>query len=116
MLGSLGHCGLDMLCSGHHLGDKSGTPVLVSLAQCGLTRDVWSGESPGSLWSYNLLVVITCHFFFFLASFSRAHVVTRHHLLHRVIQVHKAVGRVLCESCFVIFFKLSRAGHCYCSA
>lgn len=64
MLGSLGHCGVDMLCSGHHLGDKSGTPVLVSLAQCGLTRDVWSGESPGSLWSYNLLVVITCHFFF----------------------------------------------------
>lgn len=63
MLGSLSHCGLDMLCNGHHLRDKSGTPVLVSLAQYARTRDVWSGESPGSLSSNNLLVVITRHFF-----------------------------------------------------
>lgn len=71
--------------------------------QCALTRDAWSGGNTGGLSSNNLLAVIARHFFF-IVSFPRARVVTTHHLLHWVIQVHKAVGRVLCESCFVIFF------------
>lgn len=66
-------------------------------------------ENPSGLSSNNLLVVITRHFFF-IVSFPRARVVTTHHLLHRVIQVHKAVGRVFCESYFFIFFSFREEG------